>query len=203
MTPTTRARLGALTVAMLTACGADGSGTTAAASASTPAQVDAKRPPATATPAQPPEPPPIGDAPLASGKTSLAALGQAVVEALAANEPQALWALAVSEAEYTRLFGALVSHPNMLRFGPKLAWASQLEDNRDAVAKTLAEHGGKGYTFVSLEPTRTEERGGLVIYRAPKLTVRDAGGATLEPQVIGVALEHAATHTFLVLTFAH
>lgn len=200
MTSPMRARLGALVAAMLTACGTDGTGTpapatTATAPATTPAPEDTKRPPA-------PEPPPIGDAPLPNGKPSLAALGRSVVEALAAGDREALWMLAVSEAEYTRLFGALVSHPNMLRFGPKLAWASQLEDNRDAVGAALREHGGKGYAFVSLEPTRIEERGGLVIYRDPKLTVKDPSGATLEPKVIGVAVEHAATHTFLVLTYA-
>lgn len=149
-----------------------------------------------------PEPPPIGDEPLTNGKPSLAALGQAVVAALDAEDAEALWALAVSEPEYTRLFGALVSHPSMLRFGPKMAWQNQLEDNRDGLRHAIDRHGGKGYELVSLEPTRTEARGGLVVYRAPRLTVKDRTGATLALDVIGVVVEHVATGTFMVLTFA-
>lgn len=149
-----------------------------------------------------PEPPPIGDEPLTNGKPSLAALGQAVIAALDAKDTEALWALAVSEPEYTRLFGALVSHPSMLRFGPKMAWQNQLEDNRDGLRHAIDRHGGKGYELVSLEPTRTEARGGLVVYRAPRLTVKDRTGATLALDVIGVVVEHVATGTFMVLTFA-
>lgn len=210
MLATTRAHLVPLALAgLMVACGASGRDAPAAtASASAqeakptpraePALAAQAKPPA---PAQP-EPPPIGDEPLTNGKPSLAALGQAVVAALDVKDSKALGSLAVSEPEYTRLFGALVSHPNMLRFGPSMAWANQLEDNRDGLRHAIERHGGKGYAFVSLEPTRTEERGGLVIHRDPKLTVKDANGATLELDVIGVAVEHVASKTFLVLTFA-
>lgn len=188
---------------LLAACGASEAGTpprvaeTKVATAETTAETTAK--PTAGTTAGPA---PIGDAPLSNGKPSLAALGQAVVAALDAEDAEALWALAVSEPEYTRLFGALVSHPSMLRFGPKMAWQNQLEDNRDGLRHAIDRHGGKGYELVSLEPTRTETRGGLVLYRAPRLTVKDRAGATLELAVIGVAVEHAATKTLLVLTFA-
>jgi hypothetical protein len=174
--------------------------------AGTPARVETKAEPAPTASRSPapalPEPPPIGDAPLENGKPSLAALGQAVVEALDTKDAKTLWALTVSEQEYRRLFGALVSHPNMLRFGPEMAWANQREDNRDGLDHAIDRYGGKGYELVSLEPTRTEERRGLVVYRAPKLTVKDSTGATLELGVIGVAVEHVASRTFLVLTFA-
>lgn len=210
MLATTRAHLVPLVLAgPLVACGA---GERDAPAATASASADETKPTPEAKPvpvarAKPPAPaqaelPAIGDEPLTNGKPSLAALGQAVVAALDAKDSEALWSLAVSEPEYTRLFGALVSHPNMLRFGPTMAWANQLEDNRDGLRHAIERHGGRGYAFVSLEPTRTEERGGLVIHRAPKLTVKDATGATLELDVIGVAVEHVASKTFLVLTFA-
>ena len=187
-------------VGLLAACGGSEAGSPARAVNER--SIEAEPPPATKAATVADEPPPIGDEPLANGKPSLAALGEAVVAALDANDADALWALAVSEPEYTRLFGALVSHPNMLRFGPSMAWQNQLEDNRDGLRHALDRHGGKGYALVSLEPTRTEERRGLLIYREPKLTVKDPTGATLELDVIGVAVEHVATKTFLVLTFA-
>lgn len=194
MVTATRVRLAPLApslviAGMLAACGASEAGTP-------PHVADSKVVEAKA------ELPPIGDAPLVNGKPSLTALGQAVIAALDAKDTEALWGLAVSEPEYTRLFGALVSHPSMLRFGPAMAWQNQREDNRDGLRHAIDRHGGRGYELVSLEPTRTEARGGLVIYRAPRLTVKDPTGATLELDVIGVAVEHVATKTFLVLTFA-
>jgi len=211
---TARVRLGVLVlVGLLAACStSEGSSPARAGSASrnevepvsgaeAKAQASAHTRPEPSAPASP-EPPPIGDAPLANGQPSLAALGEAVIAALDVKDAEALWALVVSEQEYTRLFGALVSHPNMLRLGPRMAWANQLEDNRDGLRHAIDRHGGKRYALVSLEPTRTEARGGLVVYREPRLTVTDATGATLELDVIGVAVEHVATKTFLVLTYA-
>ena len=194
-------------VGLLAACGGDRAGSASKAAPAAPVEakrVEGKREAGRGTdePSVRPEPLPIGDEPLRNGKPSLTALGGAVVDALAAGDAEALWALAVSEQEYARLFGALASHPNMLRLGSTMAWANQLEDNRDGLRHAIERYGGKGYELVGLEPTRTEERGGLVVYRAPKLTVKDATGTMLELEVIGVVVEHVASRTFLVLTFA-
>ncbi|MCX4241244.1 hypothetical protein [Paraliomyxa miuraensis] len=143
----------------------------------------------------------IGDAPLTHAKPSLSALGQAIVDALDANDEAALLALTVPKEEYERLFPALVSHPNMLRLGPTFAWQNQEAENRGDRATALRRHGGKGYAFTSLEPTAREERSGLVVYRKPRLTVTDAQGATHELRILGAVIEHPASQTFSILAF--
>jgi hypothetical protein len=193
MTMTMRAGLGVLVVGLLLACGSDRKGT----AGNEEARGGEGKAGRTVTKND------VGDAPLVNGKSSLARLGKAVVDALNAKDGKALLGLAVSEEEYkARLFGALVSDPTVARVGPELAWTNQAKGSFAGMAKALEEHAGKGYVFVSLESTSKEERGGLVMHRDPKLTVKDAGGATLTPKFLGVVVEHPASGTFLVLSFA-
>lgn len=177
-----------------------------AASSGTAAEVaDAPSPPVTATEETAPKVEPaaieIGDAPLRAAQPSLEALGRAVVEALAARDEAALQGLAVDEAEYVRLFPALVSHPGMARMRPELAWRNQAAESLGDLRTALEEHGGQGLSFVSLESTTAEPRPGLVVHRAPRLRVRDADGLERELPILGVVLEHPASGTFAVLTY--
>lgn len=143
------------------------------------------------------------EAPLAHGQPSLEALGKAVVAALAASDGKALWALSVTETELEgRLFHAVVTEPRLVGAGPKRAWLEHSASSRSGLSKALGEHGGKGYAFVSLVSTTSEARGGVVIHRAPTLTVADASGSTRSLPVLGTVLEHPASGTWVVLAFA-
>lgn len=149
-----------------------------------------------------PEPVDIGDEPLAHSRPSMAALGEAIVEALDQQDEAALLALSVDRQEFTqRLFPALASHPNMLRLGPEFAWTNQDRENRGDRGRALREHGGKGYAFVALEPTAREMRPSLVVYRKPRLRVTDAEGNEQELSILGVVIEHPASGTFSILNF--
>jgi hypothetical protein len=145
----------------------------------------------------------MGDAALLNGQPSLAALGKGIVAALQAKNGRALAALAVTQAEFEqRLFGTVVSDPEARRGGPSHAWRGLSSESVADMAKALSKHGGKGYVFVSLESTKHEARGELVVHEAPRLTVEDANGAPLELKILGQVVEHPASGTFLVLTFA-
>lgn len=147
---------------------------------------------------------PVGDAPLANGQPSLEALGKAVVAALEAKDGRALLGLSVSQGEFERrLFGALVKDPGQRKFGPGPAWKNMSSESLPAMGNALSKHGGKGYVFVSLESTKQEERPGLVLHQRPKLVVEDAGGNPLELSILGQVVEHPASGTFLVLSFAN
>jgi hypothetical protein len=146
---------------------------------------------------------PVGEAPLVNGQPSLEALGKAVVAALEAKDGRALMGLAVSQPEFEhRLFGALVSDPDMRRHGAAPAWKNLSSESLIAMGNALSKHGGKGLAFVSLESTARDERPGLVVHAAPKLTVQDPTGTALELPILGQVLEHPASGTFLVLSFA-
>ncbi|MCA9651971.1 MAG: hypothetical protein H6712_23895 [Myxococcales bacterium] len=145
----------------------------------------------------------VGGEPLRAGLGSLEALGRAVVDGLDAQDAAALRAVAVDEAEYTRLYPALISHPNMARLGAGLAWTNQAAESLGDMDRAIREHGGKGYVFVALESTRSEARPGLVVHREPRLVVRDAQGTELELPILGTVLEHPRSGTFAVLTYTH
>jgi hypothetical protein len=146
---------------------------------------------------------PIGDAPLANGQPSLEALGKGIVAALEAKDGGALMRLSVSQGEFEqRLFGTLVGDPEQRKFGPGPAWKNMSSESLVAMGNALTKHGGKGHVFVSLEATRKEERPGLVLHQALELTVKDAGGKSLELPILGEVVEHSASGTFLVLSFA-
>ncbi len=144
----------------------------------------------------------IGDEPLRSGKTSLAQLGQAMVDAIVANDEAALRGLAIDEREYVRLFPALVTHPGMSKMRPELAWMNQSNESFGDMQAALEAYGGKGYTFERLESTRVEPRPGLMVHRMPQLVVRDQAGQTHTLSIVGTVVEHRASQTFSVLTFA-
>ncbi len=144
----------------------------------------------------------VGDAPLHNGEYSLEALGQAVVKAIAANDGRALTSLCVAQREFEqRLFGSLVVDPQARRPGPAAAWKKLWGESLANMGAVLREHGGKGYTFVSLESTQQEQRDGLVIHENPKLTVENADGKR-ELKVLGQVLEHPASGTFVILSFS-
>lgn len=148
------------------------------------------------------EVPDLGNEPLHNGQPSLEALGKGIVEALNANDAKAMLALSVTEGEFKqRLFGALITHPNALRFGPDLAWTNQQGDSLPGMKRALSEHGGKGYSFVALESTTQEDRPGLVVHRKPTLRVADAEGKEQELTFVKVVVEHPASGTFAILVF--
>ena len=186
------ARLGPLVVgALLLACGSSDDKTpTKEVPVTGPKQADTKESP-------------VGDRPLANGKPSLEALGQAVVAALQAKDGGALLGLSVSQQEFEwRLFGALVNDPSQRKFGPAPAWKNLSSESMRAMGNALSTHGGKGHVFVSLESTKQEERSGLVLHQRPKRVVKDAGGNPRELSILGEVVEHPASGTFLVLSFA-
>lgn len=188
---TMRARLGPIVVgALLLACSSDPK--------ASPKGDDPKH---EAPPSEPRQG--LGDEPLHNGQPSLAALGEGIVAALQANDGRALMALAVTQTEFERrLFGALVLDAHDRRGGVGPAWKSLSSESLPDMTKALSQHGGKGYTFVSLESTKQDTRpGGLVVHDEPRLTVADASGAPLELKILGQVLEHPASGTFLVLTF--
>jgi hypothetical protein len=188
-----RARIRPLVVgALLLACSNDNS-KTPSKDAPRP-ETDAKEGPGTSS---------VGDKPLSNGQPSLEALGKAVVAALEAKDGRALLGLSVSQQEFEwRLFGALVSDPSQRKLGPGPAWKNMSSESLRAMGNALSKHGGKGHVFWSLESTKKEERSGLVLHRRPKLVVKDAGGNMLELSILGEVVEHPASGTFLVLSFA-
>lgn len=146
---------------------------------------------------------PLGDAPLANGQPSLEALGKGIVAALEAKDGGSLLRLSVSQGEFERrLFGVLVSDPEQRKAGPGLAWKNLSSASLVAMGSALSQHGGSGYTFVRLEPGRREELTGLVLHHAPKLVVKDRDGVEIEAKILGEVVEHPASGTFLVLSFA-
>ena len=146
---------------------------------------------------------PLGDEPLANGQPSLEALGKGIVAALAAKDGGALMRLSVSQGEFERrLFGTLVTDPKARKWGPGPSWKNLSSESLVAMASAVSKHGGKGHAFVRLEPGRREELPGLVRHIAPKLVVKDAGGTELELPILGEVVEHPASGTFLVLSFA-
>ena len=145
----------------------------------------------------------LGDAPLANGQPSLEALGKAVVAALAAKDGKALLGLSVSQGEFERrLFGTLVSDPQERKGGPRPAWKRRSSESLRAMGSALSEHGGTGYAFVSLASTRKQERSGLVVHESPTHTVKDGSGTVRTLPILGEVIEHPASGTFLVLSFA-
>lgn len=193
---TTRIRTSLLAATLLLACSSEPK---VAPSASTPtAQADAAKadaPSAARTKNG------VGSEPLRNAKPSLSALGQAVVEGLAAKDPRALTAVTVPQVEYAkRLFGA-VSDPATRPKGPQVAWAEHDRRSRAGLAAALTEHGGKGYTFVSLESTAKREQGGVVLHDQPKLTVKDTEGLSHELPILGAVVEHPESQTFSVLSY--
>lgn len=145
----------------------------------------------------------VGDAALHNGKPSLEALGEAVVAALATRDGRALTGLSVAQQEFEqRLFGAVVTEAKERRPGPAAVWKARSRENLTQMSAALGEHGGKGYTFVSLESTQQAARGGLVVHRNPRLTVKDGEGER-ELAILGEVLEHPASGTFVILSFTH
>lgn len=202
MRMTSRSTLGALAL-IAAACGTEPDPATPPEDSPSPGVMTAPpRDDDVPAPEPPPEPVDIGDEPLAHAESSMAALGEAIVVALNEQDEAALIALSVDQQEFTqRLFPALVSHPNMLRLGPEFAWTNQDRESRGDRARALREHGGKGYAFVALEPTASEPRPGLVVYRKPDLRVRDAEGNELPLRILGVVIEHPASGTLSILNF--
>ncbi|MEX1369410.1 MAG: hypothetical protein AB1Z98_40155 [Nannocystaceae bacterium] len=196
---TSRSIIGTAAV-LVAACGTEPDSATQPEASPSPGVMTA--PPRDDVPASEPRPVDIGDEPLAHAESSMAALGEAIVVALNEQDEAALIALSVDQQEFTqRLFPALVSHPNMLRLGSEFAWTNQDRENRGDRARALREHGGKGYAFVALEPTASEPRPGLVVYRKPDLRVRDAEGNELQLRILGVVIEHPASGTLSILNF--
>lgn len=166
----------------------------------TPTQGEASR---EAKAAEKDEGPPLGRAPLANGQPSLEALGKGIVAGLEAKDGGALMRLSLSQGEFERrLFGVLVSDPEQRKAGPGPAWKNLSSESVVAMGNALSRYGGKGHAFVSLVSTRSEERPGIVLHQQPKLTVKDANGTELELPILGEVVEHPASGTFLVLSFA-
>lgn len=144
----------------------------------------------------------VGKEPLGGAAESLDALGRSIVEALNTNDREALIAIAVNRQEYeTRLFPALATSPNALRTGAGHSWMIMSIESNGDLTSALKDYGGRNWTFVRLEPLVVEPRPGLMLYRNPKVVVRDPQGEEHKLVMLGPVVEHRASGGFKVIAY--
>ncbi|MCR9162552.1 MAG: hypothetical protein ACE37F_19055 [Nannocystaceae bacterium] len=144
----------------------------------------------------------VGDAAMDGAAESLEALGEAILEALGANDSAALAKLAVTESEYKdRFFPVTVHHRSGLGLGADLAWAELHGESRGDMNTALERYGGQTLEFVRLEAKEITDRPKVRLHLRPKLVVKDASGREQTLVMLGSILEHTPSGGFKVLAF--
>ncbi|MEM6294938.1 MAG: hypothetical protein AAGA54_26945 [Myxococcota bacterium] len=144
----------------------------------------------------------VGDAPMADAAESMDALGQALVEALNAEDGEALAKLALTETEYKeRFFPITINHPNALKFGADLSWSELHGESKGDMKTALERYGGQSLTYVRIDVKEVAERPKATLHRRPTLVVKNGEGNEMTLVMLGSILEHAPTGGFKVLAY--
>lgn len=144
----------------------------------------------------------VGDEPMADAAASLDALGTAIVDALNANDADALAKLAVTESEYkARFFPITINHKSGLGLGADLAWAELHGESRGDMNTALERYGTQSLEFVRVEAKETKERPKARLHLRPRVVVKNAKGEEQSLVMLGSILEHTPSGGFKVLAF--
>jgi hypothetical protein len=143
----------------------------------------------------------VGDEALQDAPTSERELGEALMAALAAKDDETLQALALSKAEYERLYPVLIRHPNALKMGATMAWENLQRESQGDRATALSRYGGTTHEFVELRPQETLERPKVRVLVRPVVIARDESGAEHELVMLGSVVEHRPSSTWKIVAF--
>ena len=111
--------------------------------------------------------------PLAEARRSPEALAQAALDALEAEDDDALAQLMVSRSEYLELLWPGLPDRNHVPF--EFVWSMTAPRSRNARRHHLSEYGGRNLKLVRVDlGTETEAYGEFVFHKDARMTVRDA-----------------------------
>jgi hypothetical protein len=117
---------------------------------------------------------------------------QAALDALAANDAQALNALRLSRVEHDSILVPQLPIGKDTTGGKDLDMAWYMLDQRCAkgIRRAIADYGGQRYELISVRFTRPAERHGpLTVHRGTEVRVRDANGDELILGIFGSILQ--------------
>lgn len=122
---------------------------------------------------------------------------QAALDALAANDAQALNSLRLTRFEHDSI---LVPHMPVGQDTTghrdlELAWYLLNQRCEKGIRRALADHGGVDFELVSVRFTRPAElHGPLTVHRGPEVRVRDANGDELILGIFGSILQQGGSY---------
>lgn len=133
--------------------------------------------------------------PLSNAYPSPETLSVAFLEALARRDADALRALALSEDEFHEHVWPELPAARPERNLPfSYVWGDLRQKSEQALAQTIARHGGRRYTLVAARFAGDATRyPSFVVHRETVLHVRDEAGATAELRLFGSNLEKDRT----------
>ena len=128
---------------------------------------------------------------LAQTFDSAEAAARAVLEALAARDIGTLAHLAVTEHEFREIiWPELPSSRPEINLPVAYAWGTLAQNSQGSLASTLAAHGGRRYTLVTLRVTgRSTRYDTFTVHRDVALDVTDDAGVRRQVRVFGSLLE--------------
>lgn len=129
--------------------------------------------------------------PLARTFDSAEAAAREVLEALAARDIGTLAHLAVTEHEFRQIiWPELPSSRPEVNLPVAYAWGTLAQNSQGSLASTLATHGGRRYTLVTLRVTgRSTPYETFTVHRDVALDVNDEAGTRRQIRVFGSLLE--------------
>ena len=122
---------------------------------------------------------------------SLFALGDAVLEAIAADDPDRLESLALSEPEFVHIVWPELPSSRPERGVPvDYAWGDLYLKSKDSILSTLRRHGGKRYSLMRIDfEGETTEYRSFRVHRDARLQVQDDTGQLLRLDLFGSVIE--------------
>jgi hypothetical protein len=133
----------------------------------------------------------VSHPPLANAHPSVEALARVVLDALARSDRSALEAVALTEQEFRDSVWPDLPAARPGRNLPfSYVWGDLHQKSQIALARTLANHGGRRYELVHVRFEGASTRySRCEVHRETVITVRDAHGATQDVRLFGSSVE--------------